>query len=86
MSWSAASTVTRVVDVTACRAPQALHPTQPRQVSETAKRYIAEAARALYTDEPGLTPEQALAERERYRIEQDAKESQQGVLPLGPAI
>lgn len=75
-----------MLDVAVYRAPQALHPTQPRQVSETAKQYIAEAARAIYTDEPGLTSEQALAERERYRVEQDARESQQGVLPLGPAV
>ena len=44
---------------------------------------MLEARRMLYSDEPGLEGDAALAERERYRREDDAKRLAQGVLPLG---
>jgi len=43
---------------------------------------MAEAMRVLYGDAPGLAGEEALAERERYRREDEARDSAQGALPL----
>lgn len=40
------------------------------------------ALAALYSESPGLTGEQALAERERLRVEGEAAERRQGVLLL----
>ena len=46
-------------------------------------RGLKEALATLYAPtEPGFD---ALAERERYRLEEEARTSRQGVLPLKPA-
>lgn len=37
----------------------------------------------LYSDKPGLVGEDALAEKARYRIEDEAKKTGQGLLPFG---
>jgi len=41
--------------------------------------------RVLYGDAPGLQGEEALAERERYRCEDEARAAAQGLLALDPA-
>lgn len=37
----------------------------------------------LYSDKPGLSSEDALVERERIRLEDEARQAGQGVLPFG---
>lgn len=50
--------------------------------NEASRRGLMEALRVLYSDGPGLTIEEALAERERLQIEAAARERRQGVLSL----
>ena len=43
---------------------------------------LLRAMAELYSDAPGLTGDAAIAERERIRIEDDARRARQGVLIL----
>lgn len=43
---------------------------------------LLQAMQALYSDEPGLEGEAALAEKERLRVEDEAARHRQGVLLL----
>lgn len=43
---------------------------------------MAEAMRVLYGDAPGLSGDEALAERERFRREDEARSDVQQLLPL----
>jgi len=65
------------------RAPRAASTAGHRAISATARAHIAEAMRVLYADAPGLEGDEAIAERERYRCEEEARNSLQAVLPLG---
>ncbi|OUL25867.1 hypothetical protein BV378_14115 [Nostoc sp. RF31YmG] len=63
-------------------APRAPRTAGHRAISAAARAYIDEATRLLYGNEPGLQGEEALAERERYRCEDEARASAQAELPL----
>lgn len=57
-----------------------------RVISAAARQSIAEAARLLYDDVPGLVGDEALAERERMRLAAAEVQLTQPELPLcGPA-
>jgi len=71
-----------VIDVAIDRAPRARRTCRRRRISQAARAHIGEAMRLLYGDAPGLQGEEALAERERYRREDEARACAQGVLPL----
>lgn len=66
-------------------APRAARTAGRRAISTTARAHIAEAMRLLYGNAPGLQGEEALAVRERYRCEDEARAAAQGVLALDPA-
>lgn len=51
--------------------------------NDKARAGMLAAMAELYSDKPGLVGEAALGERERLRIEDEAKATGQGVLPLG---
>ncbi|EGD10523.1 hypothetical protein [Xanthomonas vesicatoria] len=53
-----------------------------RTLSATAQRYVAEALQLLYGDAPGIAGDEALAQRERYRVQDEARENPQAALPL----
>ncbi len=45
---------------------------------------LLRAKAELYSDRPGLLGDDALAERERYRLEDEALRQRQGLLALRP--
>ncbi|HZF98817.1 MAG TPA: hypothetical protein VEY92_11375 [Pseudoxanthomonas sp.] len=51
----------------------------------SARQALLRARAELYSDEPGYTTEQTLAERERLRLEDEAKRVRQQVLTLRAA-
>lgn len=51
--------------------------------NDKARAGMLSALAELYSDKPGLVGEEALAEKARYRMEDEAKETGQGVLPFG---
>lgn len=63
-------------------APRAARTAGRKAISAVARGHIVEAMRLLYGDAPGLQGDEALAERERYRCEDEAREAAQGLLPL----
>jgi len=63
-------------------APRAARTAGRKAISSVARGHIAEAKRVLYDDAPGLHGDEALAQRERYRCEEEARSAGQGVLPL----
>ena len=52
--------------------------------SAIARQHMDEALRVLNGEAPGLIGDEALAERERYRCEEELRDSAQAVLPLEP--
>jgi hypothetical protein len=48
----------------------------------SARQALLRARAELYSDAPGYTTEQTLAERERLRLEDEAKRARQSTLPL----
>lgn len=52
-------------------------------ISASARRAMELAALALTDAVPALTGDEALAERERFRIEQERRDNRQQCLPLG---
>ncbi|WP_115528324.1 hypothetical protein [Xanthomonas arboricola] len=64
------------------RAPRAPHPASHKTISPAARRHMAEAMRLLYDNAPGLSGDEALAERERFRREDEARTDPQSALPL----
>lgn len=64
------------------RAPRAPHPAGRKTISPVARQHMAEAMRLLYDNAPGLSGDEALAERERFRREDEAREDPQSALPL----
>lgn len=64
------------------RAPRAPHPAGRKTISPVARQHMDEALRLLNGDTPGLTGEDALAERERLRREDAARDAVQSELPL----
>lgn len=73
---------TSVLDMAIYRAPRASRISGRRVLSPIAQLYVAEALRVLSGESPGLVGDDALAERERARIEHEAAEAKQTVLPL----
>nr|WP_308006559.1 hypothetical protein [Xanthomonas albilineans] len=63
------------------RAPRPDH-AHPRQPGPIAREAIREAQALLYGGKPGLQGDDALAERERLRLEDEDKANRQGQLPL----
>lgn len=53
-----------------------------RLPTQQARAGMLHALATLYSDAPGLVGDAALAERERIRMEDEAKASQQRALPL----
>ncbi|MEB2187704.1 hypothetical protein VDS18_17685 [Xanthomonas campestris pv. campestris] len=53
-----------------------------RTLSPAAQQHVAEALRLLYSDAPGLAGDDALAERERLRMQDEAHHNPQAALPL----
>ncbi len=72
-----------MAEVAIYKAPRASRRDRRKPVSEAAHHAMQEARRMLYSDEPGLVGDAALAERERYRREDEGKRLAQGELPLG---
>ncbi|ASK91852.1 hypothetical protein KWH04_09800 [Xanthomonas campestris pv. trichodesmae] len=64
------------------RAPRAPHPADRKPISPVARQHMDEALRLLNGDTPGLTGEDALAERERLRREDAARDAVQSELLL----
>lgn len=52
------------------------------KMTQAAREALQAALTALYSDEPGLTGDAALAERERLKVEAEAAQRKQGVLRL----
>lgn len=52
------------------------------KMTQAAREALQAALAALYSDEPGLTGDAALAERERLKVEAEAAQRKQGVLRL----
>ena len=50
--------------------------------NSSARQALLRARAELYSDTPGYTTEQTLAERERLRLEDEARRACQGTLPL----
>jgi len=50
--------------------------------NQASRTGLLQAMRALYSDEPGLEGEAALAEKERLRLESEAARQRQGELLL----
>lgn len=71
-----------MLDMAIFHAPRAPRMAGRRAISSAARAHIAEAMRVLYGDAPGLQGDEALAERERYRCEDEAREAAQTLLPL----
>ncbi|MBB4722716.1 hypothetical protein [Xanthomonas euvesicatoria] len=53
-----------------------------RTLSPAAQQHVAEALRLLYSDAPGLAGDDALAERERLRAQDEARRNPQATLLL----
>ncbi|WP_372165337.1 hypothetical protein [Xanthomonas euvesicatoria] len=53
-----------------------------RTLSPVAQQHVAEALRLLYSDAPGLAGDDALAERERLRAQDEAHRNPQATLLL----
>lgn len=53
-----------------------------RTLSPAAQRHVAEALHLLYSDAPGLAGDDALAERERLRAQDEGRSNPQATLPL----
>ncbi|AZR24393.1 hypothetical protein [Xanthomonas vasicola] len=53
-----------------------------RTLSPAAQQHVAEAMRLLYSDAPGLAGDDALAERERLRTQDEAHSNPQATLLL----
>lgn len=64
------------------RAPRAPHPAGRKPISPVARQHMDEAMRLLYGNAPGLSGDEALAERERFRREDEARTDPQSALPL----
>ncbi|MGV7193734.1 hypothetical protein [Xanthomonas axonopodis] len=64
------------------RAPRAPHPAGRKTISPVVRQHMNEALRLLNGDTPGLTGEDALAERERLRREDAARDAVQCELLL----
>lgn len=64
-------------------APRAPRSRQRKTVSSATRRGLQLVALALTDAMPALVGDEAMAERERYRVEVEAKRNAQGVLPLG---
>ncbi len=63
--------------------PQAVRRSRRPAMSPAARQAMQLAALALTDAVPPLLGDEALAERERYRREDEARRSAQGLLPLG---
>ncbi|MGV8959219.1 MAG: hypothetical protein ACOH1V_02370 [Stenotrophomonas sp.] len=63
-------------------APRAPRRRNRKPVSDAARRGLQLMAQALSDAMPAMDADEALAERERYRIEDEGKRSAQGVLDL----
>lgn len=70
-------------EVAIFRAPRASHNRHRRVAGPVGRQAIEEAERLLSGDLPGLTGDDALAERERLRRQDEDGQSRQGRLPLG---
>ncbi|MBV6857237.1 hypothetical protein KWH07_06210 [Xanthomonas campestris pv. zingibericola] len=57
-------------------------PRTRRTLSPAAQQHVAEALRLLYSDAPGLAGDDALAERERLRAQDEAHSNPQTSLLL----
>lgn len=71
-----------MLDMAIFHAPRAARTAGRKAISAVARGHIAEAMRVLYGDAPGLHGDEALAQRERYRCEEEARSAGQGVLLL----
>lgn len=71
-----------MLEMTIYRAPRAPHPAGRRTISPVARQHMDEAMRLLYDNAPGLSGDEALAERERFRREDEARTDPQVALPL----
>lgn len=60
------------------------HPQRRTPITPSAVQAMLKARAELYSDAPGLQGDDALAERERLRLEAEAKARRQGVLLLRP--
>lgn len=71
-----------MLDMAIYRAPRAPRIVGRRVLSPTAQQCVAEALRLLCDGAPGLVGDEAWAEHERVRIEDEARGMKQAVLPL----
>ncbi|MEN5208007.1 hypothetical protein ABE493_07775 [Stenotrophomonas terrae] len=72
-----------VIDVAIYRVPRASRRNRRKVLSVEARRAIDEAMALLSGGETGLQGDDALAERERLRVEAEAARQRQGELTLG---
>ena len=77
--------VVPVLDMSIYRAPRAPRFNSRKVLGVEGRRAVAEALALLSGSQVGLQGEDALAERERLRVDAEAAERRQGELALGRA-